>query len=114
MAFRIVAAAIKDASPFTAPFDHLPFALGTLNADLLEDGLGVLTLGKARTCQELAETPMFDHQVLPTQLTNLLGDLVGEGDFLHMLLSGIKLLGKGFIELLHYLDPVFLAFFDLI
>ena len=62
--FRILAAAVEDAAPLGFALDERPLAaLGTSNAQVFDDGLGIATFREIRAGQEFAETAEFiDHR----------------------------------------------------
>lgn len=62
--FRILAATVEDAASFgLAPDERTLAAFGTGNAQIIDDGLGIMTFGKIRTGQEFAKPSEFiDHR----------------------------------------------------
>src|SRR6266508_4158107 len=112
-ALGVLVARVERLAALAPPLHELASAAGFGAHDAEGDGRGGLALWIAGAGEELAEaTPLLDHGLaaIRTGLAGLLADLVVRHARLRLANVPVELP----VELAHHLDPIAVAFFDLV
>ena len=111
--FRILAATVEDAASFgLAPDERTLAAFGTGNAQIIDNGLGIMTFGKIGTGQEFAKPSEFIDHRRTAEFTHFSRILSGYGDFFHALFGRFHFRLKDIIKFFQDVDIGVLPLFD--
>lgn len=111
--FRVLAAAVEDAAPLGLTLDERPLAaLGTSNAQVFDNGLGIATFREIRASQEFAETAEFIDHGRAAEFTDLSRILARNRDLFHLFFGFVHFRFENIIKFLQDVAVRILALLD--